>query len=105
MEPRYTVDENEIVFEVLDQEVMVVNLDTGYYYALEGAASDIWQAIAAGATASETTGALLARYAASRPEVAEAVAQFLAELLQESLLIPAPPGAAAPSLAASAAGS
>jgi hypothetical protein len=89
MEPRYTVDENQIVFEVLDQEVMVVNLDTGYYYALEGTAVEIWQAMAAGATAAEAAEAVMTQYEGTRPEVAAAIDQFVAELLREALLIPA----------------
>src|SRR5438270_741872 len=48
METRYRVDENRIVHEVLDQEAMLVNLDNGYYYALEGSAVQIWQAVLAG---------------------------------------------------------
>ena len=103
MESRYAVDENQIVFEVLDQEVMVVNLDTGYYYSLEGTAVEIWQAMAAGATAAEAAETVMAQYAGARPEVAAAVEQFVAELLREALLIPATAEQAPPSPSGAAA--
>jgi len=88
MEDRYRIDENKIVHEVLDQEAMVVNLDNGHYYALEGTAVDIWQAVAAGASAPEAADSVLQRYSGSRAEVEAAVRHFVAELLAESLLTP-----------------
>lgn len=88
MEARYQVDGEKIVHEVLDQEAMVVNLDNGYYYALEGTAVDIWQALAAGASAPEAAVALLQRYTGNRAEMEAAVRSFLAELVAETLLTP-----------------
>jgi hypothetical protein len=89
MEPRYRVDENKIVHEVLDQEAMLVNLDNGYYYALEGSAVDIWQALAAGASVPEAAQRLLQRYGVTRPAAEEAVRKFVDELVAEELLMPA----------------
>ena len=107
METRYRIDEDKIVHEVLDQEAMVVNLDNGHYYALEGTAVDIWQAMASGASAPEAVDGLLNRYSGQRAEVEGVVRQFVAELVTETLLTPladdAPPepaAAAAPAPAA-----
>jgi len=88
MENRYRIDENKIVHEVLDQEAIVVNLDNGHYYALEGTAVDIWQAVAAGASAPEAADSVLQRYSGNRAEVEAAVRTFVAELVAESLLAP-----------------
>jgi hypothetical protein len=88
MDLRYTYDQNSIVYEVLDREVMLVNLDSGYYYALEGTASDIWQMVAAGTTSSDTVDALLRRYTAERAQVEQAVVDLLAHLVDENLLVP-----------------
>src|SRR4051812_48086549 len=100
MEDRYQVDGEKIVHEVLDQEAMVVNLDNGYYYALEGTAVDIWQALAAGANAPEATAALLRRYTGDQAEIEAAVRSFAAELVTETLLTtaaaPGPAAAAGP---------
>ncbi len=88
MEERYRVDGDKIVHEVLDQEAMVVNMDNGYYYALEGTAVDIWQAMAAGASAAEAVELLLQRHSGERAEVEAAVRGFVAELVAEALLTP-----------------
>ena len=88
MEGRYQVDGEKIVHEVLDQEAMVVNLDNGYYYALEGTAVDIWQALAGGASAPEAAAVLRRRYTGDQAEIEAAVRSFAAELVTETLLTP-----------------
>lgn len=87
-EPRYTFDESRIVHEVLDREVMLVDLDKGYYYVLEGSGVDIWQLLSAGATVPKTTEVLLGRYSAGTVDVKEAVRGFVQELVDAELLTP-----------------
>jgi hypothetical protein len=96
MEAHYRVDENKIVHEVLDQEAMLVNLDNGYYYALEGCAVDIWQTLAAGASVPETAQRLLQRYLVPPADAEEAVRKFVDELVAEELLVPAESDALTP---------
>jgi hypothetical protein len=89
MEERYIFNENQIVHEVLDGEVVLVNLDSGYYYILQGTGSVIWQALAGGATVAETVSVLLRRHTGDAAEVGQAVRAFLNDLVQEALLQPA----------------
>lgn len=85
---RYTADES-VVADVLDGEVVVVNLDTGAYYVLQGSAGDVWQMLAGGATPAEVT----ERAVAASPDDAELVTSwiddFVQQLLDEQLLRPA----------------
>jgi SAM-dependent methyltransferase len=93
---RYAIDDKSIVFDVLDGEVVVVNLDNGSYYILEGAGSVVWQMLAAGRRVPEITEALLRHYEGERTAVERSVADFVAQMEQESLLVAAPPTASAP---------
>lgn len=102
MEPRYTIDEDQIVAEALEHEVMVVNLDNGYYYVLEGTGADLWPWLTAGASVPEAAAALGQRYSGGAAEIEAAVRAFVAQLAAEALLTPAAE-AAPPALAVAAA--
>lgn len=102
MEPRYTIDEDQIVAETLEREVMVVNLDNGYYYVLEGTGADLWPWLTAGASVPEAAAALAQRYSGGAAEIETAVRAFVAQLAAEALLKPAA-AAAPPALAVTAA--
>jgi hypothetical protein len=86
---RYTADQDRIVAEVLEGEVMVVDLASGYYYVLEGTGADLWSLLANGSSVSEAAVALTRRYAASPAEIEAAAADFVNQLLAENLLDPA----------------
>ncbi len=89
MEQRYTFNEEQIVHEILDGEVVLVNLDNGYYYILQGTGSDIWQRLTSGATAAETIEAMLRQHTGEPEAVAQAVRDFVSSLVAEALLQPA----------------
>jgi hypothetical protein len=88
MEQRYTFNEEQIVHEILDGEVVLVNLDNGYYYILQGTGSEIWQHLTSGAPADETVAALLRQYTGEPEAVAQAVRDFVSSLVAEALLQP-----------------
>jgi hypothetical protein len=98
MPTRYSIDEDRIVAEVLESEVMVVNLDNGYYYALEGTGADLWGCLSAGRSAAETAEVLVRRYNGDPAEIEVAVRDFVAQLVAEDLLQPAPADASSPAL-------
>lgn len=55
---RFRVNEPNVVFEAFDEEVVLVNLETGNYYSLRGCGPQVWLALAGGATVEETAAAL-----------------------------------------------
>lgn len=89
---RHVINEKSIVFDVLDGEVVVVNLDSGAYYILEGTASTIWQLIAAGTPEPQIVETLMRLHTGERPVVESSTATFLAQLIEELLLVPAGEG-------------
>jgi hypothetical protein len=85
----------KVAHETIDDEVIIINLDTGTYYNVVGVALDIWQGLEAGASVDQITDALCAVYGITTDISREAVDGFLASLLAEEIL--APVDAAAPS--------
>jgi hypothetical protein len=91
-ELRYAVNDTSIVFDFLEGEVVLVNLDSGSYYILEGTASVIWQMVGAGWSLAEIAAALSRRYAGEVAAIESSVADFVAQLEQEAAIVPAPAG-------------
>ncbi|MES2460461.1 MAG: PqqD family protein [Armatimonadota bacterium] len=95
----FTVKTNRIIHETFDDEVVIVNLDSGSYYSLNTVGSDIWSLIEAGSTLAEMTAHILSRYSGDHSEVQPAIQTFLQNLLAESLVTSSPeetPGTEAP---------
>lgn len=107
-ESRYKVDAPRVVHEVFDEEVVVLDLESGSYYSLRGSAAWIFQAAVAGASSGAIAAAFTER---EQPEdaanVRAALDAFLEALVSERLLAPRPgvlatpagfdlPGAAGP---------
>jgi hypothetical protein len=89
---RYAVNDTSIVFDVLEGEVVLVNLDSGSYYILEGTASAIWQMVAAGWSVAEIAGALSRHYTGGPAAIESSVSDFVGQLEQEAAVVPAPAG-------------
>jgi hypothetical protein len=79
-----------VTHERLDDEVMVIHLETGAYFALEGVAADCWSVAAAGGTMSDMADAVVGRYGADPAEVRADIDTFLAELQSHGLVEPDP---------------
>jgi hypothetical protein len=92
----FQVNLPKVVAEVFeDDEVVIVNLDSGNYYSLAGSGAVIWNALAAGRPLAEIEAALAARYTGDHETLGQAVRALLDELLRENLIAPAGAGAAA----------
>jgi hypothetical protein len=98
MDRRFTIDPTRIVHEALEDEVVVVNLDSGCYYMLEGTAPAIWGLLAGGASVDETVRELVRRYLADEKAIGGPVSEFVDQLTHEGLLIeePGKPGTTPP---------
>src|SRR4030081_2363623 len=66
------------ISQILMSEVVVVNLETGSYYSVEGAGIDIWRMLEARRPAEEIKNAM---------NGADKVSEFLRELTVEALIV------------------
>ena len=90
MGQRYRVDTENIMHETIDGEVVIVNLETGTYYAFDGAGEFIWDRISgAGASLEQIIDAACAHYRGLPQDISAGVTRFFNSLEKEHMLVAA----------------
>jgi hypothetical protein len=84
---RFRVNSPQIIWETVEEEVLLIDLGTGNYYSLRGSGAVIWHAVEHGAPVSEIV-ALLERAYEGDNELEIALTRFLEEIVAEGLVIP-----------------
>jgi hypothetical protein len=82
----FAVDRRRVVHETIDGEAILIHMETGFYYSLDGAGAEIWNALAAGNPSEEVATDLRTRYQAPPGEIEDAISSLAAELCREGLL-------------------
>ena len=72
---RFAVDARRVVHEQIDGEVIIVQLEHGYYYSLEGSGAEIWELLVQSLSSEEVVETLAGRYEASPQTIGDAVGQ------------------------------
>ncbi len=99
MSQSFRVNTQDIMHETIDDEVVIVNLDTGAYYAFDGSGQYIWDRLSQhGASQDQLVDEISARSQASVEEISAGVQSFLAQLLDEALIIPTDESEVAPAV-------
>jgi hypothetical protein len=84
----YKVNKADVVSEKFDDEVVIINLDSGNYYSLEAIGFDIWSLIENGASLNKIVEWVMSQYdSGNAEETNKLVSQFVAELHKEGLII------------------
>lgn len=86
----YRVNGPNIVHEDFDGEMVVVNLETGCYYAFNPVGSAIWSHIEKGCTLAEMTSALTQNCTGDLSGLEQSLTNFLGELATEQLITAGP---------------
>jgi len=86
MDTRFSIDESRVVYEVLEGEVVVVNLDTGNYFILDDTAATIWRLLVDGASPAEVVRTLCFQHPGDGETIRETVLRFVGQLTEEELL-------------------
>lgn len=81
---------DQVVHETLDGETVVINLETGTYYSLEGSAAELWTRLMDGETPTQSAAALAAAHGGDIAALTGAVIAFHQQLFEYALLT-APP--------------
>lgn len=85
---QFLINKPKVIRETFDDEVVIINLDSGNYYSLDKVGAEIWSLIEQAVTAGEMIEDIARQYEGERLEVEKAVAQFLSELEQENIIAP-----------------
>jgi hypothetical protein len=76
------------VHERFGDETVILNLDSGSYYSAQGTGTAIWSLVSAGASEATSVQRMRAEYAGNGDDIASATANFLDQLVAESLVEP-----------------
>lgn len=87
---RFRVNSPNVVDEVFDDEVVVVNLESGRYFCLQRTAARLWTLLAAGASTDEVVAAFTAQFTTPAAEIAESVSALVGALIENQLLVTDP---------------
>jgi Coenzyme PQQ synthesis protein D (PqqD) len=82
----FAVRGNQITHERLDDEVIAIDLERGFYFAMVGPAADIWTAVVEGADDGLVAALLAERYGIDAAVARQAVDDFVRTLLDEALI-------------------
>ena len=80
-----------VIGEVIDDEAILIDLETGSYFSLVGSGAHIWSAIERGASGDEIVASLQAVCAGVPADAPDLVSAFLDELAAAELVVVAPP--------------
>lgn len=87
------VNRTRVVHETIDGETILIHLETGTYYSLDGAGSEAWALLAPGATRESLVAAGRERYLGNPLAVEMGLSGLVDELLREELLVEVEPPA------------
>ena len=85
---RFRVNTPTVTHETIDNEAVIINLDSGNYYSLMEVGSFIWGHVEKGASVSEVQNLVLQTYDGDAQDIDRGVKELLAQLQQENLIVP-----------------
>jgi hypothetical protein len=85
---RFKVNPAKVVHETIEGEAILIHLDNGFYYSLDGAGAEIWGLLAGSRSFDEVAHELDAHYAVDPEAIAAEVQRLAGELVEEDLLEP-----------------
>jgi len=85
---RVRINPEEVVHETVDGEVILIALQTGCYYSLEGSGAEVWAGLLDGRRPEEVVAELEVRYAAEPGAIRSSVLELVDRLVRERLVDP-----------------
>jgi len=80
------VNSPNVIYEIFDDEVVLINLDSGNYYSIDAVAVNIWERIGTGTKVRGIAEGISQAYQGDRKAIEQVVYQFVEELHQEGLI-------------------
>jgi Coenzyme PQQ synthesis protein D (PqqD) len=85
---RFRVNTPDVTHEVIENEAVIIDLESGNYYSLRGEGAEIWALLAAQSSVDAVVRSLTHRYTCERSDAERAVSGLIADLRAENLIIP-----------------
>lgn len=87
-ESRLGINPAKVVFETIDGEVILIQLERGNYFSLSGSGERVWALLNSGHTPVEVSAALSEQYGVPASELEPLVGALVEELVAEELVMP-----------------
>lgn len=87
-ETRLRINDAEVTATLIDGEAIMINLNTGVYYGIDGAGARIWQLSAAGTNQHDISDIIASEYSIDQSQAAADVTRLVNQFVEEGLLIP-----------------
>lgn len=84
----YKVNEPNVVYETIDGETILMNMNSGYFFNLEGSGEVIWKFILETGNVKRAIDIMTAANRKIRERISSSVTEFVSSLVNEKLLIP-----------------
>jgi len=95
----YAIDRKRFVFEQFDKEMVLINLEDGFYYSVSDTGTEILHLLEQGLPVAEVLDILSVRYT-NEDELPGLVDSFVAELEKQGIIFPRSEGSPANSVSA-----
>ena len=83
---KYTIDKDKVTYRVIDNEAVILNLDNGYYYSLNGVGTEIWRGIDKGKNLNEILDSFKEEYQLPERQVKNDLLELVKDLEKEKLV-------------------
>lgn len=91
---KWTINAPDVACELIDDELIVINLDSGNYYNSTGVGGFVWDCLTKGLTREQIAKALAKVHALPEADVGRDIDNYIESLLKQSLIRPADDGIA-----------
>lgn len=85
---RYRIKTPEVVYDIIDDEVIIINFDSGNYYSLQSTAAIIWRLILYGISVHAIISIIMQHYQGNRYHIEQSIYAFFTQLLEHQLITP-----------------
>jgi hypothetical protein len=82
----YQIDQTKAIYDIIDGDIVIINLDNGNYYNVTGVGAAIWKQLNKGASADGILRALGNIYDGDTEIIKKDLNDFLADLIEEKLI-------------------
>jgi hypothetical protein len=83
----FRINRPNVIFEVFDDEVVIVNLDSGNYYSLNGTGPQIWRSVLLGGTVEELVEDVARGFEGEQLQIGSSIRQLIDELRREEIIV------------------
>lgn len=86
MPETYKINKDKIASRIINGEVVLLNLDSGFYYSLNKTGSEIWQYLQEGKSVEEIQALLMKKYESQSGDLRKDILALIGDLLKEKII-------------------